>query len=661
MSEFNSATGDAQDAHTVKPARACTERSDKNASVGLDDAPDMAAAAMRLVEKKARILPLHTSSNGQCSCGKASCESPGKHPVTRRGVHDASNDFEQVTSWWKNDPLANIGVKTGAEMVVLDVDPRNGGHETLATLIAVHGPLPHTIKAKTGGGGEHFWFAVPDGKTVKSPGPGIDIKGRGGYVVAPPSLHPSGARYEWEVAPWEADPAPIPGWLITPTPADAAGSESTPDVVDRATLMRRLPPELIERIDRPDNGQDRSTHAHGVFQALLEIKPALSNIEIRTIADGALFAAKYADRNDLDAEIRRQRVKQKDVERKVDRAIAGSLMSVCAANIEPQRVEWIWSGRLARGKHTCIAGEPATGKSQTLAWIAAAVTTGGAWPCNEGSAPCGNVIILAAEDGAADTLVPRLMAAGADLRRVHIVTAASAQAGSRHISLKTDLAALEAKVAEVGDVVLIAIDPITAYMGDTESRKNTAVRAVLDPLNEMADRTGVCILSVTHFRKQGSGETGGKAAHRFIDSIAFVAGPRVCLAVVDDGQNSGRRLLLPVKGNLSAEPAGLAFSFEKCEVAAGIEATRVKWETEPVAVTADEALAAAARQGNMSDTRRAILEVLSESDEGMKPSDIAAATALKADVVRQRLHQMAKAEVVRKVGNLYWHPDRGPG
>ena len=149
MSEFNSATGDAQDAHTVKPARACTERSDKNASMGLDDAPAMAAAAMRLVKQGARVLPLHAPSNGKCSCGKASCESPGKHPRTGRGVYDASNDVEQVQDWWTTHPRANIGIATGVNLMVLDVDPRNGGHETLAALIAVHGPLPHTIKAKS--------------------------------------------------------------------------------------------------------------------------------------------------------------------------------------------------------------------------------------------------------------------------------------------------------------------------------------------------------------------------------------------------------------------------------------------------------------------------------------------------------------------------------
>ena len=95
-----------------------------------------------------------------------------------------------------------------------------------------------------------------------------------------------------------------------------------------------------------------------------------------------------------------------------------ALISYRASDISPERIEWVWPGRVARGKHTAIAGDPGTGKSQLLIAMAAAITIGGSWPCEESCAPLGSVIILSAEDGAADTLVPRLMAAGADLARV---------------------------------------------------------------------------------------------------------------------------------------------------------------------------------------------------------------------------------------------------
>jgi hypothetical protein len=100
-----------------------------------------------------------------------------------------------------------------------------------------------------------------------------------------------------------------------------------------------------------------------------------------------------------------------------------ALISRKANLIPPEKVDWLWPGRLARGKQTCFAGEPGTGKSQLSISIIAAITTGGDWRCGEGHAPIGNAIILSAEDGAADTIVPRLIAAGADLDRVHIISA----------------------------------------------------------------------------------------------------------------------------------------------------------------------------------------------------------------------------------------------
>jgi len=107
------------------------------------------------------------------------------------------------------------------------------------------------------------------------------------------------------------------------------------------------------------------------------------------------------------------------------------LICRCASEIEPERVEWFWPGRIARGKHTCIAGEPGSGKSQLATAVEATITTGAEWPCGEGTAPQGSVIILSAEDGKADTIVPRFHAAQADLGRVHIISAARTDGNGR--------------------------------------------------------------------------------------------------------------------------------------------------------------------------------------------------------------------------------------
>jgi len=269
------------------------------------------------------------------------------------------------------------------------------------------------------------------------------------------------------------------------------------------------------------------------------------------------------------------------------------LVSKCAADIEPEQISWLWDGRLARGKHTCIAGEPGTGKSQVSISIIAAITTGGTWPCGEGNAPSerGSVIILNAEDGGADTIVPRLMAAGADRGKVHIVSAVRSDDGRRSFNLQADLELLEELIAKIGDVVLIVIDPISSYLDKTDSHKNAEVRGVLEPVGEMAERLRVAVLSVTHFSKAGMGSTT-KALHKFIGSIAFVGAPRAAFAVIEDAEDSTRRLFLHAKNNLAPPPQGLAFGLEQTNIGSiGLFASRVKWELDPVDMTADVALA----------------------------------------------------------------------
>jgi putative DNA primase/helicase len=148
---------------------------------------------------------------------------------------------------------------------------------------------------------------------------------------------------------------------------------------------------------------------------------------------------------------------------KWDAGMRGTLDCRCASEIEIEPVEWLWPGRLARGKHTCIGGEPGKGKSQFVISVAATISRGGEWSCGEGRAPQGSVIILSAEDGASDTIVPRLHAAGADCGRVHIVSAVRDDTElARGFDLQRDLALLEDLIAELGDVVAVVIDPISA-------------------------------------------------------------------------------------------------------------------------------------------------------------------------------------------------------
>lgn len=127
---------------------------------------------------------------------------------------------EEIHAWFADRPLRNLGIVTGAisGLVVLDVDPKHGGDVSLAELVRDHGPLPQTVEAFTGGGGRHLYFAHPGGTVRNQVGlaAGIDLRGDGGCVVAPPSLHRSGKFYTWRqgYAPGERRPAPMPAWLL---------------------------------------------------------------------------------------------------------------------------------------------------------------------------------------------------------------------------------------------------------------------------------------------------------------------------------------------------------------------------------------------------------------------------------------------------------------
>ena len=290
-----------------------------------------------------------------------------------------------------------------------------------------------------------------------------------------------------------------------------------------------------------------------------------------------------------------------DAAASVDRSSSGHLISRRAADIKPRCIDFLWAGRLARGKHTAFAGEPGDGKSQLSVYVAATISRGSEWPCGEGRAPVGNVIILNAEDGAEDTIVPRLIAARADLERIHLVSAVLQEDGKgrRTFNLQADLALLERKIREIGNVALVIIDPISSYMGKTDSHKNSEVRGALEPASEMAERMKVAILSITHFSKAGSANTN-KALHRFIGSIAFVGAPRAAFAVIEDADKEGRMLVLHAKNNMAPKPQGLAYRLLQTIVCDNIVASYVHWDAAPVTISADEALGATEERSRSS-------------------------------------------------------------
>lgn len=165
-----------------------------------------------------KVFPVHTIVSGQCSCGNRECENPGKHPATTRGFKDAVNITESIETLWRANPEANIGIATGeaSGIFAIDIDMKaSDGFLAINKLQLDNDDLPDTLICRTGSGGEHRYFKYPIGRRIRSRTnwmPGVDIRGDGGYVVAPDSAHRSGKNYEWSN--WDTAISDCPEWLL---------------------------------------------------------------------------------------------------------------------------------------------------------------------------------------------------------------------------------------------------------------------------------------------------------------------------------------------------------------------------------------------------------------------------------------------------------------
>lgn len=190
------------------------------------------------------VIPLHEIRAGRCTCSRSDCAAPGKHPRIRWEIYQWRAPREDdLEAWLRRWPDSNLGVVTGAisGLVVLDVDPRNGGDDELSALEHRHGALPPTPEVQTGGGGMHFYFAHPEVPVATTIiGRGVDLKADGGLVVVPPSLHVSGQRYQWEPGadPYALPLAELPPWLH-PTASDRPLARSGAPAPLRSTAERQ--------------------------------------------------------------------------------------------------------------------------------------------------------------------------------------------------------------------------------------------------------------------------------------------------------------------------------------------------------------------------------------------------------------------------------------
>lgn len=245
--------------------------------------------------------------------------------------------------------------------------------------------------------------------------------------------------------------------------------------------------------------------------------------------------------------------------------VESRLIGVLLDTVTIQPVQWVWPNWIPAGKLSLLIGDPGLGKSIFTLDIAATISTGREWPGkNAERAVQGITILLTAEDGLADTVKPRIVRQGGDASRIWALQSVKVGEDEREFSLTADLILLEKQIEFLKDgsknkVKLIVIDPLSAYIGDKDSYKDSEIRGLLRPLATLAEKHHVAILCILHMNKSGS----GKAIYRALGSIAFGATARFVFGIAIDPNDKERRLVLPIKSNLAKLPSGLAYKFDE--------------------------------------------------------------------------------------------------
>ncbi len=521
--------------------------------------------ALQYASKGFKVYPVQQPHGTGCSCREGTeCESAGKHPhFVLGGLNSATLDPERIRTLFGSTE-ANLGLLCEI-FFALDGDGAKGLQD-LADLTAVHGELPRTPTAATGGGGEHYFFKADPRVTknlTKIQGKEIDVRCKGGMVVVAPSLHVSGRRYEWIVSPEDCDLAVAPEWVIEFVTSSTKKSSSPSEFTVQDNDLRTAPgADEGSRNDQLCRLVGSHLAMHGQTSDLLQLavdwgkrcNPAMKESTVeRTV--GNLVAKQLANH-------------QSDSPRAAIPSSSSSHRELevrSFRDIEAKPVAWLWPGRFALGKITLLTGEAGVGKSMLTCDIAARISRGIAFPDGAPSTR-GDVFFIGSEDGAEDTVRPRLDAAGADVDRIHLISGPKPKGQNfpLPIDLSMHMEKLNDQLARYPEAKLLVIDPIMDYLGaNTNSDRSTDVRAVLSPLRTLAEHHNVCVIIMNHLNKSAR-----SSKSRSLGSGAFVQVARVELRVCEDPEDSNRRLLLPVKNNLAAAP-GLAYQIKSANNGAG--------------------------------------------------------------------------------------------
>lgn len=335
----------------------------------------------------------------------------------------------------------------------------------------------------------------------------------------------------------------------------------------------------------PDNDESGIKYSNEVERLLLKIDATVSRIDVSKLGltekqDCFDWLIKFesnhdklASKEDIEALVTNSAQASNVIENPYKDTIGIDVKLTRASTVSIKPIDWLWNGWIARGKFNVLAGQAGTGKTTIALSIASTITNGGMFPDGSKS-PIGSVLIWSGEDGISDTLIPRLIAVGANLEKVHFLDDVIADFENRSFNPATDMQGLLFKAYEIEDLALLILDPIVnAVTGDGNSNNN--VRQSLQPIVDFAEKLNCAVIGITHFNK---GSQGKDPLERVTGSLAYGALARVVLAAakITDGDES-KRIFCRTKNNLGLDTGGFEFELDQKTVQDGINASYTSW------------------------------------------------------------------------------------
>lgn len=460
-----------------------------------------------------------------------------KVPLLQAWQQCATCDLTQIDAWSRQFPGCNWGAVAGPQsgFFAVDVDVP----EAMQRLEDQYGPVPQGLTNVTSEGYQLIYQWPKEGDVrpaTKRPCEGIDVRGRGSYIVIPPSVHPSGHRYQY------SDPTlpipPCPAWLLTlilnhqqPKPkqegAPALGVASR-RVIEKGRRTNWL-------VSLAGSMHKRGMEPVAIEQALLieneaKCSPPLPVEKVRAIAHD--IPARYPNPRREEA---------------IEPTFQPDL--VCLADVEVRAVEWLWKPYLPARMLTMLSGDPGAGKSFLALAIAAALSQGNL--LDGRTVEPASTLYLTCENPIAECIRPRFDLLGGDAHRLHLLQGARRDADGeeqQRAVVLSDIDVLEKAIVNTGSR-LVVIDPIQSYLGaNVDLHRSNETRPVLDRLMKLADSCGCAFLLLRHLSKQ----VGGKAIHRGLGSIDLTGAVRSEMLAGALPDDSEARALVHVKSNVGA-------------------------------------------------------------------------------------------------------------